>query len=79
VTEIIGFGTHKGKHFEDVPEEYLCWICAAWKGGIKAKHAGEKPFKPSDQAYEEARRILKERGYNTKGIWPTKEEESYDN
>jgi len=71
----ITFGTHKGKQFEEVPEEYLCWICAAWKGGTKAKHAGEKPFKPSDTAYLEARRILKERDYDTKGIWPVREEE----
>lgn len=72
---IIPFGAHKGKQFEDVPEEYLCWICAAWKGGTKAKHAGEKPYRPLDWVYAEAKRILKERGYDTKGIWPTKDAE----
>lgn len=67
---IITFGKYKGQSFDEIPEDYLCWICAAYKGGIPAKHAGEKGYKPSEQAFLEARRILKERGYNTKGIWP---------
>jgi rubredoxin len=75
---IITFGTHNGKRFEDVPEKYLCWICAAWKGGTKATVAGKTPFKPSDSAYLEAKRILKIKGYDTKGIWPTKESEEYE-
>lgn len=67
------FGRYKGTNIEEIPEEYLCWICAAFKSGIKAKHAGEKPFEPPERDYIEAKRVLKERGYDTKGIWPTKE------
>jgi hypothetical protein len=72
----ITFGAHRGKQFEDIPEEYLCWICAAFKGGIKAKHAGEKPYEPPERDYIEARRVLKARGYNCKGIWPEREIEA---
>jgi hypothetical protein len=66
----LSFGIYSNMHFEEVPEEYLCWICAAWKGGVPSKHAGVKPFSPPERDFIEARRILKDRGYDTKGIWP---------
>lgn len=69
------FGMHKDKtDFENIPDDYLCWMCAAYKGGVKAVHAGEKAwdFVPVKD-YLQAREILKERGYNTKGVWPKKE------
>ncbi|OPY83268.1 MAG: hypothetical protein A4E65_00653 [Syntrophorhabdus sp. PtaU1.Bin153] len=71
---IVSFGKYRGVSFEDVPEDYLCWICAAFKGGIPAKHAGEKPFTPPEGDFIEARKVLVSRGYNVKGIWPEKEE-----
>ncbi len=67
------FGKYRNTEFERVPEDYLCWICASFKGGFKAKHAGEAPFSPPMEDFIEARRILDERGYNTKGVWPVKE------
>lgn len=67
------FGKYRDVPFEEIPEDYLCWICAAYKGGVPAKHAGEKSYNPPEKDFLEARRILKERGYNTKGIWPVKE------
>jgi hypothetical protein len=69
----LSFGKYRNESFEDIPEEYLCWICAAFKGGIQSKHAGEKSYEPPERDYAEARRILKERGYNCKGIWPVRE------
>ncbi len=66
------FGKYKNTDFENIPEPYLCWICAAFKGGFKAQHAGQKPFTPTDRDFLEARKILDERGYNTKGVWPVK-------
>lgn len=71
---IISFGIHKGSTYEEAPEDYLCWICAAWKGGSPAKHAGERLYRPSDEAFYEARRILKERGYDIRPMWPVKGE-----
>jgi hypothetical protein len=72
--KVVSFGKYRGQPFEDIPEEYLCWICASFKGGIKAKHAGEKPFQAPEADFIQARLILRGRGYNTKGIWPEKEE-----
>jgi hypothetical protein len=67
------FGMYFNIDYEQVPDDYLCWICACYKGGVKAKHAGEKAWdKIPEEDYLEARRILKERGYNTKGVWPHK-------
>lgn len=68
------FGIHRDKEFEDIPENYLCWICAAHKGGTLAKSPGQAPFRPPERDFLEARRILKSRGYNTKGIWPVPSE-----
>ncbi len=70
----LSFGRYYHSQIEEIPEDYLCWICAHYKSGGKAKYAGEKPWNQiPEKEYLEARRILKERGYNTKGIWPTKE------
>ena len=67
------FGKYKNTEFEDIPDGYLCWICAAFKGGFKAKFPGDVPFTPPDRDFFEARRILVKKGYNTRGTWPVKD------
>lgn len=67
------FGQYWNTEYDQIPDDYLCWICACYKGGIKSNHAGEKPWdKIPEKDYVEARRILQLKGYNTKGVWPRK-------
>jgi hypothetical protein len=69
----ISFGKYRGQSINTLPEIYLCWMCATYKGGYKAKHAGEKPWDDiSEGEYLEARRVLKDKGYDTKGVMPIK-------
>lgn len=69
----IPFGQYRGKEIQELPEQYLCWICKKHKGGFKARYVGEVQFKISEEVFLEARGILKALGYNTKGIEPVKE------
>jgi hypothetical protein len=67
------YGMFKGEVIGNLEDDYLCTIVKQWKGGFLAKNAGQKPFTPPDEIYLEAKRILKDRGYNTKGVEPVKE------
>lgn len=72
----LSFGIYMGASIYHVPSDYLCWVCAAFKGGIKPKCVGDKPFSPPEVDFVKAKKELDRRGYNTKGIWPKKDEGS---
>ncbi len=70
----LSFGKYRSVVLSNIPDDYLCWVCACFKGGTKAHHAGEQVWRniPEDE-YVAVRDELKRRGYNTKGLWPVKE------
>ncbi len=75
----LSFGIYEGVSLHHVPSEYLCWVCAAFKGGVKPKFIGDKPFSPPEEDFVKAKKELNNRGYNTKGVWPKKDEGSRGN
>lgn len=69
----LSFGQHKGLDLYHIPTDYLIWVCASYKGAFKSTHAGVKPFCPPTEDFVLARTELEKRGYDTKGVWPTKD------
>jgi len=69
----LSFGNYKGKCLYHIPTDYLIWICESFKGKYKARHAGEKPFCPPIDDFLLARSELERRGYDTKGVTPTRD------
>lgn len=65
----LTFGRHKNTDVSLVPDDYLCWVCAKYKGQYK----DDSEFEIPENEFIAAREELKKRGYNTKGMWPKKE------
>lgn len=70
---LLSFGRYKDTALYHVPTDYLVWLCASYKGAFRARHAGEKPFCPPMDDFILSRTELERRGYDTKGVWPTKD------